>query len=134
MKHTPEHNKHIGNKGEDVACMFLMKHGYEIVERNYLRKWGEIDIVAEINKKLHFVEVKTVSRESLSGVTHETGSGYNPEDNVHFRKRQRLARVFSTYLIDKCQEDTVWQFDIVCVYLCEKENKALVKIMEDIIL
>lgn len=134
MKHTPEHNKYIGNSGEDVACLFLMKHGHNIIERNYLRKWGEIDVVTKKTEKLHFVEVKTVSCESVSDVIHETKEGYNPEDNVHFRKRQRLARVFSTYLIDKCKEDTVWQFDIICVYLCEKENKALVKIMEDIIL
>lgn len=134
MKHSSDHNKSIGGKGEDTACLFLMKQGYKILDRNYLRKWGEIDIVAKIGKKIHFIEVKTVSCESLGCVTYETKDGYNPEDNVHFRKRQRLARIFSTYLIDKCQEGTVWQFDIVCVYLCEKENRALVKIMRDIIL
>lgn len=134
MKHTPEHNKYIGNKGEDIACMFLMKRGYKITERNHLRKWGEIDIIARRGEKLHFIEVKTVSRESLDDVTYETKEGYNPEDNVHFRKRERLARVFSTYVIENGKDGLVWQFDIVCVYLCEKENRALVKIMEDIIL
>ena len=48
-----------------------MKRGFKIIERNYLKKWGEIDIVAVKNRKYYFVEVKTVSRENLESVTHE---------------------------------------------------------------
>ena len=134
MKPNTGHNNYIGNMGENIATMFLVKQGYDIIERNYLKKWGEIDIVAKKDKKLHFVEVKTVSCSSLKDVTYETLGEYSPEDNVHYRKRERLGRVFSTYLMDMGQENCQWYFDVICVYYCENEDKALVQIIKDIII
>ena len=64
-----KHNQNIGKIGEETACKFLMKHGYQIVLRNYWKKWGEIDIVAKKDKTTHFVEVKTVSKNLISGLT-----------------------------------------------------------------
>ncbi|MEO8637895.1 MAG: YraN family protein [Candidatus Taylorbacteria bacterium] len=133
MKLHDGHNKKVGTQGEDIACVFLMKHGYKIIERNYWRKWGEIDIVTEFDNELHFIEVKAVSRESLDDVTHVTSS-YRPEDNVHYQKQKRLSRVFQTYLIDKHRENEEWTFDLVCVYLSDTDQKAGVKIIKDIIL
>ena len=52
----------IGNLGEDIGCKFLVKRGFSIKDRNYRKKWGEIDIVVEKDAVLHFIEVKTVSR------------------------------------------------------------------------
>ncbi len=62
-----------GDLGEDIAAMFLMKHGFTVLERNYLRKWGEIDIIAKKASKLYFVEVKTVTISVLSGCEPDTG-------------------------------------------------------------
>ena len=42
-----DHNKKTGSLGENMATMFLVKHGFEILDRNYSKKWGEIDIVAK---------------------------------------------------------------------------------------
>ena len=56
-------NKIKGKFGEDVAISHLEKSGYEILERNYRHKRGEIDIIALFeNKLLVFVEVKLRSR------------------------------------------------------------------------
>lgn len=49
----------VGNKGEDLACQYLKKEGYKILERNYRIRGGEIDIVAKDKNYLVFVEVKT---------------------------------------------------------------------------
>lgn len=49
----------IGNKGEDLACKYLQKLGYKILERNYRIRGGEIDIIAKDKEYLVFVEVKT---------------------------------------------------------------------------
>lgn len=119
-----------GELGEDIACKFLVKHGYKIIDRNYNRKWGEIDIIATKNNKLYFVEVKTVS--------HET-SGYNPEDNVHPWKIKRLYRTIETYLLDnssanKAGEEIEWQLDILAVFLNIKTRKAKIRVTENIIL
>lgn len=64
--------RRTGDLGEDITAMFLVKHGFSIVERNYLRKWGEIDIIAQKGEILHFVEVKTVSCGTRGSVPHET--------------------------------------------------------------
>jgi Holliday junction resolvase-like predicted endonuclease len=55
-------NKLTGNRGETLACEFLQKKGYKILQRNYRSKWGEVDIIAKINQMVVFVEVKTKQR------------------------------------------------------------------------
>lgn len=53
-------NREFGNKGEDLACEYLIKNGYEILERNkHFSKLCEIDIIAKFKNKIVFVEVKT---------------------------------------------------------------------------
>ena len=53
-------NRQLGNTGEDIACEYLFKNGYEIIERNkHFSKLCEIDIIAKIKNKYVFVEVKT---------------------------------------------------------------------------
>ncbi|KKW33425.1 MAG: hypothetical protein UY78_C0012G0010 [Parcubacteria group bacterium GW2011_GWA1_53_13] len=136
----PSPKRQIGDLGEGVACKYLETKGFRILERNYLRKWGEIDIVAEKAKTLYFVEVKTVSREpremAASPISRgEPGSGHRPEENVHYRKVQRLRRAIQTYILDrKIKDSQEWQFDIVCVYLDEANKKAKVEVLENIIL
>ncbi len=53
-------NRDFGNKGEDLACEYLIKNWYEILERNkHFSKYCEIDIIAKLKNKIVFVEVKT---------------------------------------------------------------------------
>ena len=129
--------RRIGNIGENLACKFLKKEGLKIVERNYLKKWGEIDIVAKCkqSKKLHFVEVKTVSCEGIrEGITIKMGN-YKVDNNVHPWKLKRLSRVFQTYLLDKdIPDDIEWQFDIVVVFLDLKDKVSRIKYFKDIII
>ena len=123
----------VGKAGEDIACAFLMKQGYKIVERNHLQKWGELDIIALKGDILHFFEVKTVSRD-LS-VTYETNDSYKAEDNIHLWKVKRLKRVIQTYLSGsnmKCRDN--WQFNIITVLLDTVHNLNKVDLWEDVIL
>ena len=120
----------IGEIGENIACKFLMKHNFTILDRNYTKKWGELDIVAEKNKKLYFVEVK-----SISSVPHETKTNYRPEENMHPWKMKRMSRIIQTYLISKkINEDIEWQIDLLIVYLDLNNKKARIKVVNDIIL
>ena len=57
----------IGNIGEDYVCSYLIKQGYEIVERNYRIRGGEIDIIAVNNDYIAFVEVKSRKPNSMVG-------------------------------------------------------------------
>ncbi|MCR4284125.1 MAG: YraN family protein [Parcubacteria group bacterium] len=132
--------RQVGELGEDIACRFLVKQGHKIRDRNYRKKWGEIDIISEKDNIIHFIEVKSVSRETLpSNVNHETNS-YTPEDNVHPWKLKRIYRTIQTYLLDKKvyhtkqgEDETEWQIDIIAVFLNIKTRKAKVRITENII-
>ena len=115
--------RQFGNLGEDLAIKDLESKGFEIKTRNYLKKWGEIDIVAfrpdTRGGRLHFIEVKTV--------TFIENSPFRPEDNVHYDKLRRLARTIDTFLLEHKKEyrETDWQIDVACVYI---ERDALKKI------
>ena len=54
----PPSNQTVGKEGEDLACNFLKKNGYRIIEQNFKKKHGDIDIVALDGDTLVFVEVK----------------------------------------------------------------------------
>jgi putative endonuclease len=130
---TSEKQK-TGELGENIAVKFLLKQDFSILERNYTKKWGEIDIVAKKDNKIYFIEVKSVAREDLSSVSHET-SNYRPEDNMHPWKLKRLSRTIQTYLLsEKILDDKEWQVDLLVVFLDQKNKKARVKVVSDIIL
>lgn len=140
MTKTPK--RALGDIGEGVACKYLQNKGFSVLERNYLKPWGEIDIIAEKSKKLYFIEVKSVSREAYAwpkrGVTREPGEradSYRPEENVHPAKLKRLHRAIQTYLLDhKIPEDKEWQIDLACVYLDFSTHRAHVEVLENVIL
>ncbi len=125
----------IGALGEEIASKFLIGKGFKIITRNYRKKFGEIDVIAKKSGKVHFVEVKTVSRENLREVRPETDDVFRPEDNMHPWKLKRLSRTIQVYLFEVGQDqESDWQFDVVTVFLDEKNKLARVKFLEDIIL
>ncbi|MES2953295.1 MAG: YraN family protein [Patescibacteria group bacterium] len=130
----PDHLR-IGQMGEELVCLYLRRRGYRIIERNYLRKWGEIDIVAEKEGTVHFVEVKSVSRETLptEEMLRRGEGGYNPAENMHRSKLERQRRVIETYLLDRFRDqEPSWQVDLASVYLSLSLRKAKVDLLEDI--
>jgi len=136
-----KHNE-VGEIGEEVACMFLVKRGFEITDRNYRKKWGELDIIAKKDGKLHFIEVKTVSRppayyaragENIANISRETLEQDKPEERVHKWKQKRLARAIQTYLPEKhISRETSWQIDIIAVFLDLNNKDARIRFMENI--
>jgi len=116
--------RRFGNKGEDIACRFLEMNHFSILDRNFLKKQGEIDIVAEKEGKIVFIEVKTISRES----------GYRAEDNVHPEKLRRLGSVVEMYRGEKGVEDREWGFAVVVVELDDAAKIARVKLLDDLVL
>lgn len=131
----PTDKQKIGQIGEDSACKYLESNGFKVLDRNYLRKWGELDIVAQKGKVLHFIEVKSVSR-TLDVVTHVTSNGeYRAEDNMHPWKLKRLSRVIQSYLLDKnVSDETDWQFDLATVFIDQNKRLSRVFLLEDIVL
>src|SRR3989338_3710403 len=119
----------IGDIGEELTARFLEKKGYKIIEQNYLKKLGEIDIVAKNKHGLHFIEVKSLTWRPGSQVE------YMPEANMRLWKKQRLTRAIKTYLLDrKIPDETDFQIDIAAVFLDFEHKKARIRLLENIIL
>lgn len=98
--------KELGKQGENVAAEFLVQHGYEIVERNVPFKEGEIDIIAEKDGELCFIEVKT-RRTQAFGV----------EESVSPRKLRRLRLAAARWLEGRPWADV--RFDVIGVLVAE---------------
>jgi|CXWL01.1.fsa_nt_gi putative endonuclease len=126
-----KHNE-IGAIGEVVAGEFLESKGHAILDRNFRRPYGEIDIVSRgTDSAIHFVEVKTVSHGTASNSG--LGEHFRPEENVHPKKIERMMRVIQAYLLSKNIESE-WQFDVLAVYLDEKAKTAKVRYLENVVL
>lgn len=137
MKKFTSNSQKIGELGEEIACKYLTRHGFNIFERNYTRKWGEIDIIAKKEESLFFIEVK--ARQVETGFFEENieffkNNEVRPEDNMHPWKMKRLRRVVETYLISKRLGNINWQFDLLLVYLDINSRKARVRVVNNIIL
>ena len=133
-----KHNT-VGSIGEDIAAKYLENKGFEIIERNYRKKCGELDIVARETswnrETLHFVEVKTVSREiSSTDISRET-SDFSPEEMVHGNKVNRLKRAMQTYLLERnVPRETEWEFSVIAVFLDLTTKKTAVRHTKNIVL
>ena len=97
----------LGKLGEDLACAELTRRGYEILERRYRTRYGEIDIIARSGPSLVFVEVK--AREGR-----EFGDG---AEAITRRKRRRIAMAAMDYLVRHQKDECPCRFDVVSVML-----------------
>lgn len=105
-------NKDIGNQGERLARDYLIERGYKILEMNFTTRLGEIDIIAEKDNIISFVEVKT--RRSLKyGM---------PKEAVNYRKMQKIIRVAENYIAYKIRDDRQYRFDVIEVFLSDNKN------------
>lgn len=129
-----KNTKTIGKLGENLAVKYLVDKGFAIVETNYWRKWGELDVIAKKDEKIHFVEVKSVSyetkRELEYAVTHET---WRPEELVHQFKIHQISKALETWISEKCYTGD-WQIDVIAIRIVPRETFASVTHLENIVL
>jgi len=127
-----ERNK-VGAIGEAVAARELKRQGFEILDQNYLKPRGEIDIVAREMGCVFFVEVKTVSYETKNdlerSVARET---WRPEDNLHRYKLSRLGRTIETWIAERRYGGN-WKFMAAIVKIVPRERIARVYFIEDVV-
>jgi len=118
----------IGSFGEDKATASLQDNHYQIIQRNFQRKWGKIDIIAKDKKtkELVFVEVKT----------RQLNYDYslNPEEALTSKKFRCLKRAFLSYLSQYNLEDNPWRFDFIAIEIDNFSKKPIIRHYEDIFL
>ena len=124
-------NRAKGEIGENYACSFLEKDKFVIIERNYRKKWGEIDIIAQKDGKLHFFEVKSLRVASLGSVD----LVYRPEENVHGLKVRSIRRMIETYLFESNNgAECDFSFHVLCVFVEMGTGEVRIKWIKDVIL
>ena len=94
-----------GLAAESAAERELVRLGYHIVERNYRAKQGEIDLIAEEQGVLCFVEVRSRGRTDLG----------LPEETIDWAKRRRIARAAEQWLVAHDAGERICRFDVVAI-------------------
>lgn len=116
----PSQKRKFGDAGEKIAEKYLETKGYAIIEKNYLRPWGEIDIVSKKDETIVFFEVKT--REAKH-VEH-----YLAESSVNRSKIRKLQKICETYLLErKYRYNQEWQIDVLAISINKDRRKAKIK-------
>lgn len=113
----------IGKLGEDLAYEYLKNKGYKIIERNYRRKWGELDIISKDPKGiLVFVEVKCMR---------QCGNAANqllPEENLTAAKLRKLKRTASLYAgsyQELINDKTGWRIDLIAIQIFDSGSHEI---------
>lgn len=97
----------IGKTGEEKACRYLKRHGFEILDRNYRIRGGEIDIIAKDGEELVFVEVKTRTDQQFG----------MPSEAVTQAKQRHLIDTARYYIHQKQFYQTAARFDVIEVMM-----------------
>ena len=113
----------VGAWGERVALEYLKKKGYAIVARHWTHRIGEIDIVAQKNGGVVFVEVKT-----------RTSARYGtPEEGIGWHKQQKLRRTANVYMLKHKLGDIPYQIDSLAVIYDHLLKQTTIRHLENVI-
>ncbi|TSC89823.1 MAG: endonuclease [Parcubacteria group bacterium Gr01-1014_3] len=108
-----------GNLGEDLACRYLINNGYKILDRNFRKPCGEIDIIAKDNDAtIVFVEVKALRR----------ASSLSPEDNMSSSKIAKINRTASLWAGSNdasINQEKGFRVDLVAVELANWQDPII---------
>lgn len=110
-----------GRLGEQLAKSHLESNGYKILQANYRASGGEIDLIAEKEGEIIFVEVKT-----RRGLAH--GS---PEEAITPRKQQHIIAAAQEYLQTTGNEERNWRVDVVAIELGRSDNVLRLEIIQN---
>ena len=113
-------SKNIGDIGEFHACAYLERNGYSITARNLHVSKKEIDIIAEKDDVIAFVEVKT--RTFPARYSHPLSYGRAAEA-VTYKKRMNIIEAASAYVYENKIDKRI-RFDVCEIYFAEYPDKA----------
>lgn len=117
----PPDKRGIGTQGELLAGKFLKKKGYKILQRNYRRRNGEIDIICYDHGTIAFVEVKTRYSDKYGP----------PELSVTETKKRQIAKVASQYVAEKKIEGVSLRFDVVSIFYSPNKKQPTITLFRN---
>ena len=114
-----------GKIGEDLACRFLRDQGYRIIDRNFKRTFGELDIICQDpDRTLVFVEVKTM-KPFYNSAGNLVDPQLKPEDQMSRSKFLKTAKIAAAYAASNknlIQDDRGWRIDLVAISIESKNT------------
>jgi len=116
----PNHKSTVGAFGEDIAAVHLQQHGFRIIARNFRTRLGEIDLIAENERYLLFVEVKLRAQNArVSGLEAITPA-----------KQAKLRAAAEAYL--QTHPTQLWpRFDVIAIELAQNQQVASIRWVEN---
>ncbi len=112
----------LGVDGENLAAEYLISHGYKMIARNFISRFGEIDIIAKQGNYLCFIEVKT--RKSRRNIA----SGY---EAVSPAKQRKIISTANYFLItNRHYLNLQPRFDCIEVNIDEKTGKVNIDMLK----
>lgn len=116
-----KYNKAIGDYGEFIASEYLVNNGYNILDRNFRNKFGEIDIICNINDILIFCEIK-------SRYTNSYGS---PMESVTYLKQKQIIKLSNIYILSNKYFNYNVRYDVIEVILNISNNSFKLNHLKD---
>jgi len=127
VKHFMNKKSEIGKLGEDLACEYLFNKRFKIIERNFRKPWGELDIIAKDSEDvLVFVEVKTM-RKYDNAANNSAIAELNPEDNLTSAKLTKLKRTAYLYANENSElvnDKKGWRIDLVAISITDVSRET----------
>jgi putative endonuclease len=111
-------------RGEELAAQFLKEKGYKIIDRNFRKGYGEIDIIATKDKTLVFVEVKTTKSKFLN----------TPFEHINYYKLRSLTKTAEFYKLLNPKLPDLMRIDAISVVLDYSDNASSIEHIENITL
>jgi len=112
--------KSTGSRGEKLARKYIKKQGMKILEANYRALRGEIDIIAQEDGQIVFIEVKT----------NDAGSNVSPELRVNPAKQRQIGKIARAYLQKTRKHGIDCRFDVIGVILHDKGKHEITHIRD----
>jgi putative endonuclease len=113
--------RETGMMGENLACEFLGKNGYEIIERNFRCPGGEVDIVARQHDTLVFVEVRTKSSQQFG----------TPEESITPTKMEHLRNAAAYYWQSRNNLPESWRIDVIAIEMNRRGQVLRIELIEN---
>lgn len=103
------YQKTVGNLGETLAEKYLQDRGFQVIDRNYTTRYGELDLVAieAESENVVFIEVKTRTSDKFG----------TPEASITPAKIERLQNAALLWLQDHPETKDDWRIDVISIIL-----------------
>jgi putative endonuclease len=111
-----DHERSLGNKGEELAANFLIEQAYSILDKNFRTPYGEIDLITKTGDVIAFVEVKTRLSTSLGP----------PEISVTTRKQEHMRSAAEYYIQQHPELKNDWRIDVIAIQMRPGNNPPII--------